>query len=117
MAEQYYVRKSYSSAEQLYEEVMPYFRNQKNLKTYITSMLIVHGTRKIMRMQKIFLKVFGDFPNSPRAEEMDFMRAKCFFKQSPKPELDQTNTIKAMGPCKHLLIPIPDHQIIKRQMI
>ena len=25
------------------------------------------------------------------------MRAYCFYKQSPKPELDQTNTIKTMG--------------------
>jgi outer membrane protein assembly factor BamD len=28
---------------------------------------------------------------------MDYMRAYTFYKQSPKPELDQTNTIKAMG--------------------
>ena len=28
---------------------------------------------------------------------MDYMRAYCFYKQSPKPELDQTNTIKAIG--------------------
>jgi outer membrane protein assembly factor BamD len=37
------------------------------------------------------------FPNSSNAEEMDFMRAYSYYKQSPKPELDQTNTIKAMG--------------------
>ena len=28
---------------------------------------------------------------------MDYMRAYTYYKQSPKPELDQTNTIKAMG--------------------
>ena len=28
---------------------------------------------------------------------MDYMRAYCYYKQSPKGELDQTNTIKAMG--------------------
>ena len=37
------------------------------------------------------------FPNSTKAEEMDYMRAYTFYKQSPKAELDQTNTIKAMG--------------------
>jgi outer membrane protein assembly factor BamD len=28
---------------------------------------------------------------------MDYMRAYTFYKQSPRPELDQTNTIKAIG--------------------
>jgi len=37
------------------------------------------------------------YPNSSRAEEVDYMRAYSFFKQSPKPQLDQTNTIKAIG--------------------
>jgi outer membrane protein assembly factor BamD len=37
------------------------------------------------------------FPNSNNVEEADFMRAFSFYKQSPKAELDQTNTIRAMG--------------------
>jgi outer membrane protein assembly factor BamD len=43
-------------------------------------------------------KTFSEtFPNSGKAEEADFMRALCFYKQSPKAALDQTNTTKAMG--------------------
>ncbi|MGZ8903779.1 MAG: outer membrane protein assembly factor BamD, partial [Methylobacter sp.] len=34
---------------------------------------------------------------SVKAEEVDYMRAYSYYKQSPKPELDQTNTVKAMG--------------------
>lgn len=37
------------------------------------------------------------FPNSQKAEEMDYMRAYTFYKQSPKAELDQTNTTKTIG--------------------
>src|SRR5690606_13609729 len=37
------------------------------------------------------------FPNSPKSEEVDYMRAYSFYKQSLKPELDQTNTHKAIG--------------------
>ncbi|HEX6848819.1 MAG TPA: outer membrane protein assembly factor BamD, partial [Chitinophagaceae bacterium] len=37
------------------------------------------------------------FPNSPKAEELDYMRAYCYYKMSPKVALDQTNTVKAMG--------------------
>ena len=45
-----------------------------------------------------FFKTFIElFPNSTKAEEVDYMRAYCFYKQSPKPELDQTNTAKTIG--------------------
>jgi len=37
------------------------------------------------------------YPNSAKAEEVDYMRAYSFYKQSPKPQLDQSNTIKAIG--------------------
>jgi outer membrane protein assembly factor BamD len=37
------------------------------------------------------------FPNSNKAEEMDYMRAYTFYQQSPKVELDQTNTTKTIG--------------------
>jgi outer membrane protein assembly factor BamD len=37
------------------------------------------------------------FPKSERAEEVEYMEAYSYYKQSPKPELDQSNTIKAMG--------------------
>ena len=43
---------------------------------------------------KGFLEVF---PNSNKAEEVDYMRAFCFYKQSPKLELEQVNTTRAMG--------------------
>jgi outer membrane protein assembly factor BamD len=50
-----------------------------------------------MNAENLFKSYLEIFPNSAKAEEVDFMRAYCYYKQSPKPELDQTNTIKAMG--------------------
>ena len=50
-----------------------------------------------MNAENLFKTYLEIFPNSTRAEEIDYMRAYTFYKQSPKPELDQTNTIKAMG--------------------
>lgn len=43
---------------------------------------------------KGFLEVF---PNSTKAEEVDYLHAYCFYKQSPKVELEQVNTAKAIG--------------------
>ena len=50
-----------------------------------------------MNAENLFKSFLEIFPNSTKAEEVDYMRAYCYYKQSPKPELDQTNTIKAMG--------------------
>ena len=47
--------------------------------------------------ENLFKGFVEAFPNSPKADEMDYMRAFCFYKQSPKYQLDQTNTTKAMG--------------------
>ena len=52
---------------------------------------------KILAFLNYLFKTFLEiYPNSSRAEEIDFMRAFTYYRQSPKPELDQTNTIKAM---------------------
>ena len=47
--------------------------------------------------ENLFKTFVETFPNSGKAEEADFMRAYCFYKQSPKAELDQTNTTKGNG--------------------
>ena len=53
------------------------------------------------------------FPNSAKADEMDYMRAYCFYKQSPKYQLDQTNTTKAMGFMQAFIAQHPDSDKVK----
>ena len=49
-------------------------------------------------MPRILFKGFLEvFPNSSKAEEIAYMHAYCFYMQSPKVELEQTNTAKAIG--------------------
>jgi outer membrane protein assembly factor BamD len=50
-----------------------------------------------MNAENLFKTFVEVFPTSKRAEEMDYMRAYCYYQQSPKFELDQTNTTKTMG--------------------
>ena len=98
MAEQYFAKKKYSYAQQLYEDVMPFFKSGPEFEDiyykYAYSAYYQHDYVNAENLFKTYLEVF---PNSTRAEEMEYMRAYSFYKQSPKPELDQTNTIKAMG--------------------
>ena len=98
MAEQYYVKKAYNKAQQLYEDVIPYFKARKEFEDiYYKYAYCAWYQEDYMNAESLFKGYLEAFANSPRAEEIDFMRAKSFYMQSPKPELDQTNTIKAIG--------------------
>ena len=50
-----------------------------------------------MDAENLFKGYLEVFPNSAKAEEVDYMRAYSFYKQSPKLELEQVNTLKAMN--------------------
>lgn len=98
MAEQYYAKKKYNYAQQLYEDVMPFFKAGPEFEDiYYKYAYTAFYQRDYINAENLFKTYLEVFPNSTRAEEIDYMRAYSFYKQSPKPELDQTNTIKAMG--------------------
>lgn len=98
MAEQFFVKKKWSLAQQLYEDVMPYYKATKEFEDiYYKYAYCAYNMGDYMNAENLFKSYLEIFPNSTRAEEVDYMRAYSFYKQSPKSELDQTNTIKAMG--------------------
>jgi outer membrane protein assembly factor BamD len=98
MAEQYFVKKKYNKAQVLYEDVMPYFKTGKEFENiYYKYAYCAYNQKDYFNAENLFKTFLEIFPNSPRSEEVDYMRAYSFYQQSPKPELDQTNTIKAMG--------------------
>lgn len=98
MAEQYFVKKKYAYAQQLYEDVMPFFKGRPEFEDiYYKYAYSAYYQKDYMNAENLFKTYLEVFPNTARSEEVDFMRAYTFYKQSPKAELDQTNTIKAMG--------------------
>lgn len=98
MAEQYYAKKKYSYAQQLYEDIMPYYRGLPEFEDiYYKYAYCAYYQKDYLNAENLFKTFLEIYPNSPKAEEVDFMRAYTFYKQSPKPQLDQTNTIKAIG--------------------
>src|SRR5690349_14979884 len=97
-AEEYYAKKKYRNAQQLYEELFPVFKgNQKFEDLYYKWAYCYYNMKMYRDAENLFKGFLEVFPNSPRAEEVDYMRAYCFYMQSPKIELEQVNTIKAMG--------------------
>lgn len=98
MAEQFFVKKQYTKAQQVYEDIMPYYKTSKEFEDiYYKYAYCAYNLGDYMNAENLFKSFLEIFPNSSRAEEVDYMRAYSFYKQSPKPDLDQTNTIKAMG--------------------
>ena len=57
-ADEYFGKKKYKNAEELYVELFPVFKGTENLKNCIINMHIVLSIKKIMQMLKIFSKDF-----------------------------------------------------------
>jgi len=98
IAEQYFVKKKYSKAQQVYEDIMPYYKAGKEFEDiYYKYAYCAYYQGDYANAENLFKSYLEIFNNSPKAEEIDYMRAYSYYKQSPKAELDQTSTIKAMG--------------------
>jgi outer membrane protein assembly factor BamD len=98
MAEKYFVQKKYNKAQVLYEDIMPFYKTRPEFQDiYYKYAYCAYNQADYLNAENLFKTFLQIFPNSSNAEEMDYMRAYSYYKQSPKPELDQTNTIKAMG--------------------
>ncbi len=98
MADEYYAKKKYKFAQQLYEELFPAYKGtQKFEDIYYKYAYCFYYQKLYMDAENLFKGYLEVFPNSSRAEEVDYMRAYSFYKQSPKIELEQVNTVKAMN--------------------
>ncbi|HLK29167.1 MAG TPA: outer membrane protein assembly factor BamD [Puia sp.] len=98
MAEKYYLRKDYNRAQQLYQDLFPVLKGSPQFEDlYFKFAYCSFYLNDYANAENLFKGFVEVFPNSPKAEEMDYMRAYTFYKQSPKYELDQTNTTKTMG--------------------
>jgi outer membrane protein assembly factor BamD len=97
-ADAYYEKKKYNFAQQLYEELFPVFKGTERFENlYYKYAYCSYYLKDYLSAENLYKSFVEVFPNSKYAEEMDYMRAFTFYKQSPKLELDQTNTNKAMG--------------------
>jgi len=98
MADEYFANKKYKIAQQLYEELFPVLKGTiKFEELYFKDAYCFYYMKDYASAENLFKGFLEVFPNSPKAEEVDYMRSYCFYKQSPKIELEQVNTIKAMG--------------------
>jgi outer membrane protein assembly factor BamD len=98
MADEYFSKGKYKIAQELYEELFPVFKGTiKFEELYYKDAYCFYYMKSYADAENLFKGFLEVFPNSAKAEEVDYMRSYCFYRQSPKLELEQVNTIKAMG--------------------
>lgn len=98
MGEKYYARKDYNHAQQVFEELFPILKGGPQFEElYYKFAFCSFYLKDYANAENLFKGFVEVFPNSTKAEEMDYMRAYTFYMQSPKAPLDQTNTTKTIG--------------------
>lgn len=92
-----YNKKSYSKALILFEDLSQKYRGRaeaEELNFYYAQTLYKLRDYTTARYQ---YKAFADtYPTSKYAEESRYMSAYCYYLESPRPSLDQENTLKAI---------------------
>ncbi len=109
MAEQYYANKDYEKAQELYTDLLPLFKGDPRFEDiYYKYAYTSYYLKDYMNAENLF-KTYGEnFPNSAKVEETEFMRCMAYYKQSPKVDLDQTNTVKTMALLQAFINTHPD---------
>jgi outer membrane protein assembly factor BamD len=110
MAEKYYATKKWDKAQTLYDQLFPFYRGTPRFEDmYYKFCYCAYNQRDYMNAENLFKTYVENFPQGPRAVEAEYMRAYCYYKQSPKVDLDQTPTTKAMGLMQTFINTHPTH--------
>ncbi len=96
-ANEYFDKKEYQHANQLYKELMPVMKSTRNYEALFYKYSYTFFYLKDYVEASYYFKNFTEyFPTSKNAEECEYMSAVCLYKYAPKYTLDQTNTVKAL---------------------
>lgn len=114
MAEKYYLNKDYNHAQILYDDLYRVMKGSEHFEDiWFKYAYCAFYLKDYINAENLFKGFVEAFPNSPKSDEMDYMRAYCFFKQSPKYQLDQTNTTKAIGFMQAFIAQHPNSDKVK----
>src|SRR5450432_9793 len=114
MAEKYYLNKDYNHAQILYDDLYRVMKGSEHFEDiWYKYAYSAYYLKDYINAENLFKGFVEAFPNSAKEDEMSYMRAYCFYKQSPKYQLDQTNTTKAMGFMQAFIAQHPNSEKVK----
>ncbi|MBN2729709.1 MAG: outer membrane protein assembly factor BamD [Bacteroidales bacterium] len=113
MAMEYYENEDYFRALQLFDNIMPYYRGQKELEKiyYYYAWSYFHQGQYLMAAYH-FRTLAKTFPNSKYTEECYFQAAYCKYAVSPDPSLDQSNTQEAINELQLFINKYPNSELV-----
>jgi len=93
----YYEKKDYYHALQLFEELISVYRGTSKAEmSYFYYTYCTYYVDDFTMAAYHFNNFVQSYPNSSHAEEMQYMYAYCFYLDSPISSLDQSSTIEAV---------------------
>jgi len=97
-ANELFTKKKYSQAVLVYEDIFPVLKGTAPFEDLYWNYALSHyNLRDYLNAENLFKGFIENFPNSPKSVDAAFYRAFSYYKQSPKPDLDQTPSIKAIN--------------------
>ncbi len=110
----YYENEKYSKALTLFEDLLTRYRGTSDAEDLAYYTAYASYRLKDYISARYHFKQFAlNYPNSQRAEECRFMSAYCFYLDSPRSNLDQENTRKAIEELQLFVNLYPDSERAK----
>jgi len=103
-----YEEEEYVKAATLFDQIDNIFRGTTKADTVkYYQAKSYYGQRDYMMAGHYFSELAMTYPSSDFIEESDFMTGYCYYMQSPRPELDQDNTYKAITAMQMFMVKYP----------
>jgi outer membrane protein assembly factor BamD len=104
----YFEAEEYVRAGTLFDQISTVYRGTTKADTvFYYQAKSYFNQRDYILAGHHFKNLASNFPNSVYAEESDYMVAYCHYKLSPKPSLDQENSVKAINYFQLFMIKYP----------
>jgi len=108
MGVEYYEKGEYAKAGTLFDQVANIFRGTTKAGTVkYYQAKSYYGQRDYMMAGYYFNELSSTYASSVYLEESDFMTGYCFYKQSPRAELDQATTYKTITAMQMFMVKYP----------
>lgn len=108
-AVQYYEKKDYYKAGILLEEIIPLLKGTDQAEIASFYYAYCHYHQKQLTLSAYYFKSFYEtFPRSQYAEEANYMYCITLYDDSPKYNLDQTNTYNALEAIQAFILQYPE---------
>lgn len=113
-AEKYYLEGDYYHAQQLFDELITYYRGTLEAeKIYYYYSYCYYGLGDYVTAAYYFKTFATTYPSSKFARECQYMSAYCTYLDSPEYTLDQTNTISAIKELQLYVNTFPDNDTVQ----